>query len=96
MPFVSPNILVTLTFLRAVECGLPLLLDREMRDVVLQHVVLRFQRRELRYKAGVAGRVEDDISDTEEREARRRGQQQETSSDEPFAPFCGNDFIKPP
>ena len=31
MPLVSPNILATLAFLRAVKCGLPLLLEGEVR-----------------------------------------------------------------
>ncbi len=61
---------------KSVKRRLPLLLDRKMGDVVLQHVVLRFQRRELRNETGVAGGVEDNISDPEQREARRCGQQQ--------------------
>ena len=46
--------------LKSMEFGLPQMFRRKMRDVVLQHVVLRFQCGELRYKAGVTGRVEDD------------------------------------
>ena len=63
---------------------LPLLLEGEMLDVVLEHVVLRLERGELRDKAGVAGRVEDDVADAEEREARRGREQQRRAADEPF------------
>ena len=43
MPAVSPNILATFAFFSACERRLPLLLDREVRDVVLEHVVLRLR-----------------------------------------------------
>ena len=47
-----------------------------MLDVVLEHVVLHLDCGELLDKAGVAGRIENDVADAEEREARRRGQKQ--------------------
>ena len=54
--------------LKSVKFGLPQLLRGKMRDVVLEHVVLRLQRRELGDEAGIAGRVEDNVPDAEERE----------------------------
>ena len=55
---------------------LPLLFEREMLDVVLEHVVLHLERGELLDQAGVAGGIEDDVADAEERKARRGGQKQ--------------------
>ena len=81
MPAVSPNIFATFAFL-SVECRLPLLLQREVRDVVLQHVVLRLDRRELRHKAGVAGRIEDDVPDSEERKTWSGRSQEQSTGDE--------------
>src|SRR6185437_7131041 len=70
---------------KSMERRLPLLFYGEVRDVVLQHVVLRLEGGELRYEARVAGRVEDNIPDTEQGKAGRRGEQyRRARSDEPF------------
>ena len=47
-----------------------------MLDVVLEHVVLHLDCGELLDQAGVAGGIKDNVSDAEERKARRRGEKQ--------------------
>jgi hypothetical protein len=55
------------------RCNSRMAEDRDMRrpdDVVLEHVVLRLKGGELRYETRAARRIEDDVSDSEKREAR--------------------------
>ncbi len=56
MPAVSPNILATFTFSSVCSVVCHCCLREKWGDVVLEHVVLRLQRGELRDKTGVAGR----------------------------------------
>src|SRR6185312_11087203 len=77
------------------EHRLPLLFYGEVRDVVLQHVVLRLKGGELRYEAGVAGRIEDNISDAEQGKAGRSSEKHcRACPDEPFAAVGQCDFHK--
>ncbi len=70
MPPVSPEHIGDVDVLESSQRGLPLLFHGEMLDVVLEHVVLRLNCRELGYKARVARGIEDDVADSKESEAR--------------------------
>jgi hypothetical protein len=58
-----------------------------MGDVVFEHLVLRLQSGELGDKTGVAGWVEDNVSHAEQGEARRSGEKNGGSDNEPLAMF---------
>jgi hypothetical protein len=47
-----------------------------MHNVVLEHVVLRFQRRKLGDQAGIACGIKDNVSDAKESKAGGRGEKQ--------------------
>ncbi len=68
-----------------VQRRLPLRLHAEVDDVALEAVVLALQRGQLRHQRGIAGRIEDDISDAEESEARRGRAEQQGSSGDPLS-----------
>src|SRR5260370_33776210 len=84
MPLVSSNVFFTLAFWRGGERGLPLLFDREMGDVVLDHLELVESCRRLLHKAGIAGGIEDDISEPEKGKARCSCEQQSRTTDDPL------------
>jgi hypothetical protein len=64
-----------------------------MHDVVLEHVVLRFQRRKLGDQAGVARGIKDNVSDAKESKAGGRGEKQcRAGGDDPFAVVGQREF----
>ena len=73
--------------LERIERRLPLLLERKVGDVVLEHVVLRLKGGELGDKTRVARGIEDDVSDSEESEARRRCCQKQPAREQVLPSF---------